>query len=224
MARERGEALMCRIIKAISEEEGEGRAPTFTSLLKRLGISSRTLAKYLSLMEDLGIVTRKRAGELRPISLVDERAARLLEAGSEEAEGSGPALPATSLNMAVDLWRWLVYSAELRGRKTITCGVEWRYAVFVRRFKWDILTTLIRIAELQPLTPRHTAIYFALFWFLRNNEDTFTLEEYIFFPVYDWPEEALRGMPPEVRETAVSISNFVQKSIFKTENKNEAGA
>jgi len=220
MARERKEALMRRVVEAISEEEEEGRAPTFTSLLKRLGISSRSLAKYLDLLEELGIITRKRVGELRPISLVDERAAKLLETENRESGGSKPAFSAVSLNMAVDLWRWLIYSAEFRGRKTITCELfEGPYATFVRRFKWDILGTLIRIAELQPLTPRYTAIYLALFWFLRTNEHVFTLEEYIFFPLYDWPEEALSEMPPETREIVSHVSSFIQKFIFKAENK-----
>jgi DNA-binding transcriptional ArsR family regulator len=214
------EALMRRVVEAISEEEGEGRVPTFTSLLKRLGISSRTLAKYLNLLEELGVVTRKRVGELKPIALNRDRAARLLEAENEETGGSKPAFSAMSLNMAVDLWRLLVWLAESRGRKIITCELfEGPYAAFVRRFKWDILGTLIRIAELQPLTPRYTAIYLALFWFLRNNENTFTLEEYIFFPLYDWPEEVLREMPPEVREIVSHVSSFIQKSIFKAENK-----
>jgi DNA-binding transcriptional ArsR family regulator len=211
---------MRRIMQAIAEEEGEGRAPTFTSLLKRLGISSRTLAKYLALLEELGIITRKRVGELKPIALSRDRAARLLE--PVESEGVRPVFASTSLGMAVDLWRLLIWLAESRGRKIITCELfEGPYAAFVRRFRWDILGTLIRIAELRPLTPRYTAIYLALFWFLRNNEDMFTLEEYIFFPLYDWPEEALREMPPEVREIAISISSFVQKSIFKVENKTE---
>jgi DNA-binding transcriptional ArsR family regulator len=213
------EALMRRVVEAISEEEGEGRVPTFTSLLKRLGISSRTLAKYLNLLEELGVVTRKRVGELKPIALNRDRAARLLEAENGETGGSKPAFSAMSLNMAVDLWRWLIYSAEFRGRRTIACGVAWPYATFVRRFKWDILGTLIRIAELRPLTPRYTAIYLALFWFLRNNEDMFTLEEYIFFPLYDWPEEVLREMPPEVREIVSHVSSFIQKSVFRAENK-----
>jgi hypothetical protein len=171
-------------------------------------------------LEELGIIRRKPVGELRPISLVDERAARLLETENRESGGSKPAFSAVSLNMAVDLWRLLVWLAESRGRKIITCELfEGPYAAFVRRFKWDILGVLIRLAELQPLTPRYTAIYLALFWFLRNNEDMFTLEEYIFFPVYDWSEEMLREMSPEVREIAISISSFIQKSIFKAENK-----
>jgi DNA-binding transcriptional ArsR family regulator len=208
---------MRKIVKAIAEEEGEGRAPTFTSLLKRLRISSRTLAKYLNLLEDSGVVTRKRVGELTPIALDKDKAERLLKGGNEEV-GSRPAFLAASLNMAVDLWRWLIYSAEFRGRKTIIYGVAWPYATFVRRYKWDILGTLVRIAELQPLTPRYTAIYLALFWFLRSNATTFTFEEYVFFPVYDWPEEVLREMPPEIQAIITHVSSFIQNTIFQADS------
>jgi hypothetical protein len=211
---------MRKIVEAIKEEEEAGRAPTFTSLLRRLQISSRTLAKYLNLLEGSGVVTRKRVGELAPIALDEGRAERLLKAAeSGETGGSRPAFLAASLNMAVDLWRLLIWLAESRGRRTITCEFfVGPYVTFVRRFKWDILGTLIRVAELQPLTPRHTAIYLALFWFLRSNENTFTLEEYIFFPVYDWPEEALREMPPEVQAIITHVSSFIKNTVFRADS------
>jgi len=205
--------MIKQIVKEISKIEEEGGIPTFNTLLDRVKISSRTLSKYLKLLESDEIIIRKRVGELKPIALNLKKAEQLLKSYENEIiwEKFRKKYSTETIELARDALDFLEILTETLGKKKI--GNEFfdlTYQKFFARYKIDILSMLLRLAELEPLTQKQATIYYTLFWFLRNNVKTFPLPAFIFFPLYDIDEAEKKKLSTKMQTIMDHISRFVK--------------
>ena len=199
------------ILEEIKRLQARGELVTFTRLHERLGVSTRTLSRYLKLWESQGIIARHRVGEFKVITLrsnIEEedhviKSRELLKKIFENT------LITEFLNV-FEFFQLLVYTC---GRRRLSNETEFSgmtYEHFFKRYQLDIQAILLKLMELEPLTERQRAIYYALFTFLKHNVRTIPITVLAFFPLYRIPEEELRKLPPRLQ----LIMKYVPRLLY----------
>jgi len=191
----RGRQLRIYILNAILDLESKGENVTFTKLYRRLKISSRTLSRHLANLEKEGLISRRRVGELKIITIT-----------SKEKIITCPELyfrifKNTLFESVYDAFDFLKFLTYYNPKKKLT-QTEFSdlcYADFFNKYESDILNLLFRLADLEPLTEKQRALWFTIFWFLKKNINTLPLSVLIFFPLYQIPKSELQKIPPKLR-------------------------
>ena len=208
--------LARRILNAAFQLQNKGEIVTFSKLLRILGVSSRTLSKYLKILEREGRISRRKVGELIAIS-VDQKEIiprqrldyydlkgnllKRLEVGVIESPEIFTKLFRGRLTIyaveAYDFLKFLTYYDA--GRKFLDgefSGLS--YKKFFERFHLDILGLLMRMCNLEPLNEKQRALWYAIFCFLKRNLNTIPLIVNIFFPIFEIPKRELKKFPPNL--------------------------
>jgi DNA-binding transcriptional ArsR family regulator len=196
----RGRQLRNYILNAILDLESKGENVTFTKLYRRLKISSRTLSRHLANLEKEGVISRKRVGELKIITITrifnqeDDKTIACPELYVKIFKNS----LFESIYDVFDFLKFLTYYNPKK-RLTQTEFSDLSYAEFFNKYKSDILSLLFRLADLEPLSEKQRAIWFTIYWFLKENIKTLPLSVLVFFPLYQIPKSELHKIPPKLR-------------------------
>jgi DNA-binding MarR family transcriptional regulator len=195
------------IVEEVKRLQKRGEVATFSKLYERLRVSTRTLSRYLKLLEGRGIITRHRLGKHKIIMLNDF--------GEREITGHEilkKAFKGSLLEYAFSTHEFLKLLVETYGKRRLL-GTEFAnmtYERFFSKYELRILGILLELAKLRPLGEKDRAIYYALFRFLKQNVRTMPLEVLTFFPLYRLPREMLRGCPPKLQ----LIINHVPRLLY----------
>jgi len=152
--------------KRIEEEDGK---ITASKLVKRSGVSSKTLYRYLKILEERGWAERVRSGEYRPIIIHWDRIPR---AYVEE-----PAISSEDIGLVRDTLLEIKLMALIYGNKRLigTHFSNMTFRTFVRKYRLDITRILHKIVFREPLTEKELTIFEALISFAHSFKDLGTI-------------------------------------------------
>jgi len=185
-------------------------------LQRRLKVSTRTLAKYLDLLEGEGAIIRRKTGELKLILLNHEKADQILRNLRPSEFRVNPelwqSLRDEVFDLAMETFYFLEALAETHGRYRMpVCEFsELKFMTFFRRYRRNIFLLLLKLASLEPPSEKEKALYYGILMFLRQHIRTFPLSAFIFFPIYDIPEQELRKLSPKALTIMSHISQLIR--------------
>jgi len=191
----KSEVLKKRILNAISQLEAEGEIATFSKLSNYLKVSTRTLAKYLRILEEEKVIFRKKVGELKAILVNDYEKKNFLE--SIESPELSAIFRKNLVMYALEVYEFLEYLTyyDVARRKLSGDFPGLSYKKFFKKFKLNILGLLMKMADLEPLSEKQRVLWYAIFDFLKRNLNTLPLIVDVFFPIIEIPKRELKKIP-----------------------------